>query len=133
MVTRTTAELGRVVRFVVVGVMSTLTYFVIALGCSGVLGISTIASSFIGQIVAAFTSYFGHKSFTFAVSGGHRQHMTRFVLIAVPFGFGLNAVLSWTAADLLRLRAPYVFGIVAITLPIATYILNRWVVFNVRA
>jgi len=121
-------EILQVTRFGLVGVAATICYTAVTflLVWSGLSG--SIVATIVGQSASAFISYFGHLHFSFRVEPDHRAFLWRFVVVAVA-AFGLNVLLTWGLISLFRAAYQVPIVIVAITLPIANYLFNRFWIF----
>ena len=124
-------EILRVARFGLVGVGATVCYAIVtfAIVWSGLGG--SIVATIIGQGTSAFISYFGHLHFSFRVEPDHRAFLWRFVVVAVAT-FALNLLLTWGLISIFHEAYQVPIVAVAIALPIASYLLNRFWIFVPR-
>lgn len=123
-------ELARFGRFGIIGVIATFAYFAIALAGVKVLDLPPTTSTIIGQVCSVIISYLGHRRFTFRVAGSHLSHVTRYALIAVPFGFALNFGITWLITSVLSAPAEVAFAVVMLVIPPSTYLVNLLIVFR---
>lgn len=75
----TPERIRTLVRFVVMGLVSTATYFLTALGATR-LGASVEHAHIIGLGISLAVSYYGQKVFTFRIDGNHKRHGPRFLI-----------------------------------------------------
>ncbi len=114
-------------RFAGVGAAATLVHVIVALFFSAVLEFPPQAANGAGFLAAVTFSYLGHGQFTFAAQLEHRFHAPRFLAAS-----GLGLVLSSTITHVMTawLDAPFAWamGIVAVAVPVATFVLFKiWV------
>lgn len=122
-------EIGRLVRFGIVGVLASATYsaaayFIVKAGIG-----TPIAATIIGQLLSAFVSYFGHQRFSFAVASTHEIFAWRFVTIFV-FTIVLNVGVTYVLTVLLNVSHAASIAVVTVLLPITNYFCNRFWVFR---
>jgi putative flippase GtrA len=122
-------EIFRLLRFGCVGLLAGAVYYSISVVIAS-SGISApLAATIIGNITAAFVSYFGHLHFSFVVEPNHRRFLGRF-LVTAAIGLCLNIFL--TLLLLYQFQVPYVivFAIVTVIVAATNYLTNRlWVFF----
>lgn len=121
-------ELGRIIRFGVVGIGATLVYAVVTAAGNEALGIKPVLASIIGQAASTAVSYFGHALFSFRVKTNHQTYLWRFLVIAA-FTFALNGAVTWLIADVLKLSPRIAIATVTVLIPIVNYVCNRFWVF----
>jgi putative flippase GtrA len=121
-------ELGRMVRFGVVGVFATLVYVAVAGPANEVFGILPVIASLLGVTASIGVSYFGHLFFSFRVEPNHRDFLWRFLLIAA-LSFGLSAGATWLIANVMQLSPRLAIATVIVVIPIVNYVCNRYWVF----
>lgn len=122
------SETGRIVRFGVVGIAATAVYASSTFVAVGILHLSPVRSSIIGQLVATGVSYFGHTLYSFGLKLDHRTYFWRFLLIAA-ITFIVNGAVTWLMAEALGLSYRATIAIVTILIPIVNYVCNRFWVF----
>ena len=118
------SNLARVGRFGIVGIASTLVYFIL----TTVLGrppidMGSITANVLGVIVSLLVSYFGHHRFTFGVLGQHRHYLPR-VLFVIATLFLLSCAVMTIGRYVLVLDHTLVTAIIAIFFPIVSFVLN---------
>lgn len=121
-------ELGRIIRFGVVGVAATLVYAVVSALANEVFVITPVLASIIGQTASMGVSYFGHSLFSFRVKTNHHSYLWRFLIIAAVT-FALNGAVTWLIANVLKLSPRVAIATVTVLIPIVNYICNRFWVF----
>src|SRR4051794_24309344 len=87
-------EVGRIVRFGIVGVVAAAVYFGLALAIA-VAGAGPVVATIVGHVITALISYFGHLQFSFAVEADHSTFVIRFVFVALV-SLALNVATTWT-------------------------------------
>lgn len=114
-------------RFAGVGAAATLLHVAVALCAASLLGLGPQAANGAGFLAAVTLSYLGHGRLTFRVDLDHRLHAPRFIATALA---GLVVSAGLTQAIAVWLGAPFALamGVVAVAVPLATYLLCRiWV------
>ena len=125
-------ELGRVVRFVLVGGAATLVHVSIALLALHAAGAAPHLANLCGFIVAVVFSYVMHSRVTFRHGGSGKGRggrvLPRFALVA-----GLGFVISSGAVSgflALGLAESLAVPLAALVVPVASYLANRFWVFR---
>jgi putative flippase GtrA len=121
-------EIGRFVRFGLVGICATLVYVLISLVANEALRIAPVPSSVLAQAVAFGVSYIGHSAYSFRVKTNHRVIFWRFMVIT-GLTFILATVTTWLIADAAGLSPRIAIATVALLIPAVNYICNRFWVF----
>ena len=124
-------ELGRIIRFGLVGIAATLVYAMVSAVANERLAMTPVLASIIGQTASMGVSYFGHSLFSFRVKTNHQTYLWRFLIIAA-LTFALNGAVTWLIADILKLSPRVAIATVTILIPIVNYIFNRFWVFIPR-
>ncbi|UWQ03851.1 GtrA family protein [Aliiroseovarius crassostreae] len=119
---------SRLVPFVLVGGVGTATHFLTALLLANLTTLSGILSNFGGFSAAVLISYFGHARLTFRTELDHQFHFPRFV-IAAGCGLILSTALTWITYDQLGRPFWQAMALVAVTVPVLTYLLLAGWVF----
>ncbi|UWQ02423.1 GtrA family protein [Aliiroseovarius crassostreae] len=119
---------SRLVPFVLVGGAGTATHFLTALLLANLTTLSGIFSNFGGFSAAVLISYFGHARLTFRTELDHQFHFPRFVL-AAGCGLILSTALTWVIYDQLGWPFWQAMALVAVTVPVLTYLLLAGWVF----
>jgi putative flippase GtrA len=114
-------RLATLVRFGVVGIAATITYFVVTALVGR--GLDPMLANVFGVAISLFVSYLGHFYFTFRIRGKHAVHLSRFLV--VTFGlFILSTVVTGVACNVAGLDRVVVTACIAVCYPIASYVLN---------
>lgn len=116
-------------RFVIVGIVATLTHFLVVVGLMDGLSFPLASvANVIGVVLGSTVSYLGNFFWTFRAAGHHLARVTRF---AVVYGiiFSLNGLIMLVAADIMGL--PYLIPLMVslCVTPVLTFLLNRYWVF----
>jgi putative flippase GtrA len=119
------AEFGRLLRFGIVGVAATATYFVIATFSVEAMGTSPTLGSVFGYAGGYPVSYFGHRRYTFrAHTGSHQTQAIRFAVVtALNFSVYTSGV--WVLTEVLALHHRLAFLAVSVAVPVLSYLMNR--------
>ena len=122
-------ELGRLVRFGIVGVLASVMYagvasFIVEFGIGNPV-MATIA----GQLCAALVSYFGHQRFSFVVASTHSIFAWRFMLIFV-LTFVMNVGITWLLTANFGISPRVTIAVVTVLIPITNFFCNRFWVFR---
>lgn len=122
------AETFQLMRFTLIGVGVTSLYLVLSLALREMAGFSILLSSSIAMCAAFAGSYFGHKMVTFRAAGEHRLYVKRFLAVAGSV-FIIQAVVMELAQR--YFPAHYIYANLGIcgTIPVISYLLNRFIVF----
>jgi putative flippase GtrA len=121
-------EVGRILRFGVVGISATLVYIAAAMFADEWLGFTAVAGAIVGQAASTAVSYFGHLHYSFRVKSDHRVFLWRFTLISLVV-LVLNTGVSWTLTDVFGTSHRIAIAVLAVLIPITTYLCNRFWVF----
>ena len=114
------------VRFAIVGLFATALYALFAVLLTQLTDASVLVVSSSAYMMAAFISFFAHRSFTFRKTGRIRSQGYRFLL---------NSLLGLSIATLLPLlltgqHPNVVFGTVCVSVPVVSYIVQKLFVFK---
>lgn len=107
--------------FIIIGLMSTATYYLIAVG-SARAGLSVSIAHITGLSISLVVSYLGQKKFTFDAHGKHRRYGPRFLAAT-----GLIVLLQFALVMLLAsfgLTPAVIFLASSIFYPVASFILH---------
>ena len=119
-------NIGRALRFGIVGAVSTATYFVVTavVGNPPVLLDPSLAN-LLGFLASVGVSYIGHHYFTFQVAGAgaHAHYAPRFV-VTTAILFAMSAVVMAVSRYWLGLDHTLATAIVTVSYPVASYALN---------
>lgn len=123
------AELGRVFRFGMTGVVAALayaaaTFVIVETGLS-----NPVVAAAVGYFVAATISYLGHIYFSFRVEPDHRRFLWRFA-VTVVLTFAMTIGCTWLIVDVLAYS--YRLSILAmfVLIPATNYACGRFWVFS---
>lgn len=118
----------RLIRFGVVGVAATLSYFLLGLLFVNLLGLPALAGNALAYVLAFVVSYLGQALWTFEAKEGHRTMLPRFALTQLV-GLGINSCIVWIC---LRMGMPYEYAMIAAAalVPVFVYIICKYWVFN---
>ena len=119
-------------RFGIVGVASTLTHAGVALLAHALPGMTPTLANFTGFGVALTVSYLGHYHWTFASEAPHRSSLPRFLLISAAL-FLVSQVVVWLTTARLGYSMPIAAAFIVLSVPPASYFLNRLWTFGFRA
>jgi putative flippase GtrA len=123
----TSAELGRVIRYVAVGLLTACLYFsAVAVGLM-VFHLSTMAASLTAQILTILVAYYGHARVSFQVEP-NRVYFARFVFVTCA-SILVNIGVVWLLGEQLKLGNIFTIAVVAVAVPVGTYLANRLWVF----
>jgi len=114
-------KIARLLRFVLVGLISTGTYFVLTEGLV-LTGQPIDIAHLIGYPVSLVVSYIGRKVFTFGVRGQHRRSGPRFLIATA-----ILAATQWGLIQALKsagLGSTSIVVISAVYYPVASFFLH---------
>lgn len=116
------------IRFGLIGLCATVTYLLVSL-ISHHAGLQAYFASLIGYLASVGISYFGHSSFTFRSDRPHRSKGPRFLVVTF-FVFALTNVIIFFVTG--PLGQPFAIAtlVVAISIPVLTWLLSRFWVFG---
>jgi putative flippase GtrA len=119
---------GEGLRFGLVGIGATLTYFAIALTAQWLWSRPLLSSS-LGYVASVGVSYFGHAGFTFRTARPHRTTGPRFLAVSLAV-FAATNVLVYAITG--PLAQPFIAaaGVVVVSIPLFTWALSRLWVFG---
>jgi len=116
----------KLLRFPLVGLLSSVVYAVATWVCISQLHLDHRVASLLGYLTALPVSFLGHRHFTFAATGKPSAEIVKFAAVH-SIGMGLSW-LSVSATDWMHVH--YAFGIVGavVLVPIMSFlVLDRWV------
>jgi putative flippase GtrA len=119
-------ELGRILRFGLVGILASVIYFASTTAFFW-LGAGPLASTAMGQFVSALFSYFGHRYFSFMVTR-ESNYVLRFAALML-LNFLLSVGIIWTFTEWLHLSYVTAVATVSVVVPVVNYLGNRFWVF----
>lgn len=119
--------LFQVIRFGVVGVIATTTYFLMGQGLNYTTTLNALQIHVVAFAVSIIISYLGHAHFTFGISG--RQPMIRFVVISVVL-FCASSGLTVMLSDRLGISNAWIVTVITIVYPVCSFLLHRFWTFK---
>lgn len=112
--------------FGVVGVFATVTHYICALMAHEQVHLNLYAANLVGYLCAVAVSFIGHSLLTFNV-GLKLKFLGPFVLVSVST-FLFSECILWILEKSIQLDHRISIGIVVVTIPVISYILNKcWV------
>ena len=123
------AEIGRLVRFGGIGIISLLVYSSLYAILAGATRLSAIPISIIAYATAMVVSFVGHKYVTFRVGGNIRVQVLKFIAMHC-LCLLMTIVITGLVVDVLRW--PYGVGIllVDIAIPALSFVVLKLIVFE---
>lgn len=120
----------RWVRFGIVGVLATLSYFVPAFYFDRA-GIPVFVNNTLSYLIGFVVSYTGQRTWTFQSKASHGSTLPKFLAVQVC-GFGLNTFIIWLG---MYMGLTYIMSmsVAIVCIPAVTYIINKVWVFRVPA
>ena len=119
----------RLAKFGVVGIVATMSYYLVALLLSQFVGV--FWANVVGYAGGMCVSYLGHHRLTFAATKDvvpHGQAISRFAA-GSGFAFIMSQIILYAAVKLLQLPDWLGLGLVVITVPLITFLLYQFWVF----
>ena len=119
----------RLTRFAVVGIAATMSYYVVALSLSLLVGV--LWANVVGYAVGMGVSYFGHHRLTFSATrniAAHRQVIARFA-VSSGVAFIVSQGTLYVTIKLLELPEWLGLAFVVVTVPPLTFLLCQFWVF----
>lgn len=119
----------QMVRFLIVGLMATVTHFAVVIGLVEGPGVGVMLANGGAWACALGVSYVGHYRWTFTADGTHMEHFPRYIIVSLT-GLGLNLGAVWLLHH--RLGAWYLVATTCgVTLSvIVTFVMSRLWAFN---
>ncbi len=121
---------GQVVRFGLVGIISTLLHMTVAFLLHYGLDASPQISNFTAFCFAWAVSYTGHFKWTFGGQSQHRDSAPKFMITSL-IGLALNLSIVWLVSDFMKLPFYYAIGLVVTIIPIMSFFLSKFWAFKV--
>ena len=122
--------MGRVVRFVVVGLVNTAFGYALFLGFYLLVGLSAPASNGLSYLIAILLAFFLYRRFVFQASHPQSGREAIVYLVSAAVAFSLNLIVLIVLTSL-GMYAPVAQIGAMITYTACFYLLNRFVVFKV--
>lgn len=116
-------------KYVVVGVVGYLTYFLLLVVCVEYLALSPLLGSSIGFVWVVVQSYFLNKDWTFKSDKKHAQALPRYV-IASSICFTFNLTIMYLMINVLGIWYLLAQAIAAVAIPAINFLLNKHWTFS---
>ena len=120
--------LRQILVFGVVGVCATLTHYLVALGSVTYLSIPVYLANLLGYLTAVGVSLYGHARFSFKMTV-NKSLLNKFILVSVGTFLG-SEILLFVMESELSLPHEISLGVVVVTIPVISFILNKFWVFT---
>lgn len=118
----------RWVRFGIVGVAATITYFVLAVIFER-MGIPVFVGNTLSYVFGFGVSYTGHRTWTFQSTASHGSALPKFLATQI-FGLGLNTAIIWALMRFAGLAYIFAMPVAIVTVPVAVYLISKFWVFR---
>lgn len=122
------SEFWKLVRFSAVGGLATAVYVAAAMLAVAIGGVSPVVGAVIGFCASFLVSYVGHLRFTFAMPGRYRDYVVKFAVSSLA-SFLISTFTMWAATEILRIDYKIALVMVAVLIPVCSYLVNRFWVF----
>jgi len=122
--------IGRLIRFGAVGITATITHYLSALALT--LVVDVYWANVLGYAMGTGVSYYGHHRLTFAAPRdltSHRRAISRF-LVSTLIGVAFSQAILYVAVSHLLLPPAWALAVVVTTLPVLSFLLLRFWVFE---
>ena len=116
-------------RFDLTGVLATLTHVVVFVVLVEQLQLAPLSAAAPAFLAAVGVSYAMNYHWTFGATGPHRVTLPKFFAVSAS-AFFLNLLITWLVADLWAFWYGYALLAVIIFIPIWTFLLSRFWVFQ---
>lgn len=120
----------RLARFGAVGITATITHYLCALVLT--LVVDVYWANVLGYAMGTGVSYYGHHRLTFAAPRdltSHRRAISRF-LVSTLIGVAFSQAILYVAVSHLLLPPAWALAVVVTTLPVLSFLLLRFWVFE---
>ena len=118
-----------VLKFGLVGLFATLTYYFSAISLREVLyGFSIMITNLIAYCLAMFVSYVGHYFWTYNAKGSHGATFAKFIASAL-FGSALNSAIVYICMSFSMQYKSAMF-VAIVLVPAVAYVINKKWVFR---
>lgn len=121
-------EHWRIVRFTVVGMTVTVTYFLLALLLSSVSNIETVSASAVAYVMSALLSFWGHRKITFKSDQAILGELVKF-LLANGVGLFLATIIPAIISGYFAMSSLVSFTVVMGVVPAISFLMMRYFVF----
>lgn len=116
-------------RFASVGVIATLVHVSVAFGLGVGLGWTSMSANSGGFLTAVFVSYWGHLRFSFLKPNSKRSYVWRFVVLSLS-SYAFSSLIVFVMTHVFEASLGLALVLVAICVPVLSYILSRFWVFS---
>ena len=121
-------EIGRLVRYGLVGAATTVVFYSATIGAVELAGVRPVAASLLAQVVTIGVAYYGHALISFQVEP-KPGYLLRFVIITA-----ITMAANWGGTQLITgyLSQSYLASmiVVSVLVPTVSYLCNRFWVFT---
>lgn len=114
-----------VYRYVVVGLLGTLTHYCGLAFFVEIAHLDPVISSIIAFIFTLLLSYFLNHYWTFQSNLWHSQTLPKYILVSI-MGLLINIAIMYLTAHLLRWDYQIGFAFAVIVVPISNFLLNKY-------
>ena len=121
--------LPRWLKFILVGLGSTLVHFVVLSALYLGLSLHIVAATVIAFVVSLVFSYLLNRSFTFASNVRHHVGLPRYLTVTL-LGMFWNVAIMYSFVDLFRINYYLSFAVMSVIVAMNNYLLTRSWVFN---
>ncbi|MFN7180346.1 GtrA family protein [Hyphomonas sp.] len=122
---------GEVSRFTVVGILATVTYFLVANALILLVQAEPRLASVSAYLAGMAVSFFGQSRFTFKIDSTRFGHVWRFVILSA-LGLSVSYFSVPLAQDVLGLHPSWATVITMVLVPLLSFILMKFWVFAGR-
>jgi putative flippase GtrA len=124
-------QILQVIRFGIVGAVGTAVYLTIAISLPALssLNVSATTAAALASAISVLVSYMGHHKFTFVKVGQHDVYLPRFLLLSLVLSVSA-AVCTYILTEVVSVGYRYAAAAIAVAYPIASFTLNRAIIFR---
>lgn len=119
----------RFTKFIIIGVLSTLTHSLVFVLFIEMLGVAPVIASIPSFSLAVIVSYTGNYIWTFQSDSLHIVQFPKFITVAI-IGLIANILVTYIIVDVLGAWYGLALATVILLIPLLTYQLNRLWVFS---
>jgi len=117
-------------RFGIVGLLATAIHVAVFSLSVEKFHITPVMATFPAFLIAMLASYRLNQTWTFGVVGSHRSYLPKYTLVAT-IGLSLNVAITFIFVNILGHGYGIALVAAIVTVPVVTYLLNRYWIFNV--
>jgi putative flippase GtrA len=128
-VPRLTETMRALIRFGLTGILATITHVMVFVLLVEFIHWRPVFASVPAFAVAVGVSYFLNYRWTFTATGPHRVLLPRFIVVSVT-GLCLNLLITYLFVDVWGLWYGLALLAIIIVIPLSTYLLSRFWVFQ---